>query len=324
MGGAFKRWFDVVDGGGGGSVEKLMGVCRAVSNNNQGVTEVPDYLRVVRKSVLKYLYNAIFYNVNYKDLALSNVEHMTNFFMYPVTTTTTHKTAEVYPFYTRMFANTSTVNGGYLEHCFSAIIDGGIGDHPFVTRRDFDLLLIHEVLTGSIKLSRTLCKSYLFKGTYNPLTDVYKCFVMTLKMSSNVPPAVCRWVPSGRGQYTMTAQVGGGALSKRALKMGLAYCATNVPYWTPSKVYSLIEFAKTTDVRVSTTKVPSHVLLSETKGVFLVSTKQGLIINTRDCHPYVYAWDAVGLHRFDNVSEYLYSELGAAVEATVRRVNTTS
>lgn len=298
-----------------------MEVCRAVSNNNAAVTKAPDDLKIVRASVLKYLFNAVYFNVHYKDLALSNIEHMTNFFMYPIIEEDNTATPRVYPFYKKLFANTSTVNRGYLTHCFTAVIDAGLTNNPFITRRDFDLMLLHKVLTGELKLSLTLCRSYLFKGSYNPLAEVHKCFVMALRMASEIPPTVCQWVKVA-GAYVMCAAEAG--MTKRALKIGLSFCADNVLYWTPSKIASIMEFARTTDVRVSTEKIPSTSLMTVTKGVFLITTSQGLIVNTRDCHPYVYAWTPLGVYRYDNMTEYLYSELGAAVNATVRQVKCTS
>lgn len=318
--GAFDRWFDAVDGR---AVGLLMEVCYAASNNTTGVVKVPVYLRVVRARILKYLYNAVYYNVNYKDLALTNVEHMTNFFMYPIHSDLKDATPSVYPFYDAMFSNTSTVNKGYLTHCFSAVIDAGLNQHPFVTRRDFDIILMYMVFTGKIRLTKTLCRSYLFKGSYNPLTDVFKCFLMVNKMNNSVPPiaraAVPRWVPVGcEGHVTMHAPIG--TLTKHALKIGLAFCSENVLYWTPQKISAIVEFAAHTDVRVITKKVPSHTLFTETNGIYLTNARQGLVVNSRDCHPYVYVWDVSGLHRFDNLSEYLYSELGTVVKSTVRLV----
>lgn len=311
---AFRKWFtaspkDVAE-------KQLMHVCLASSNINSAVTEVPDYLREVRASVMKYLFNAMFYNVNYKDLALTNIEHMTNFFMYPMVTSET-ATPNVYPFYESMFANTSLVNGGYLSHCFSVVIDNGLRKHPFVTRRDFDLLLIHKILTGEVQLSLTICRSYLFKGKYNPLADVYKCFLMTAKMNMDIPREVSQWTIA-KDRCTMSVPA---KLNERALRLGLMCCSGNVQYWTPSKVRNIIDLSPTIDLQVDTIKVSSGSLFENTKGVYQITPKRGLIVNTRECHPYVYVWDENGVHRFENIADYLYSDLGVTTSTVTRLIS---
>lgn len=295
-----------------------MEICRSNNNNHAGVTEAPEYLKVARESILEYLFNALFFNVNYKDLAQSNLEHMTNLFMNPMPEMTT--TPRVYPFYEKMFRNTAITTRGYLTHCFSVVIDAGVRDHPFVTRRDFDLLLLHKVLTGELKLSLALCRSYLFKGSYNPLSEVRKCFLMTIQMHEGIsrPLSETTWTTMDGG---FVMQSTAHHLTKRVLKMGLTYCADHVIHWTPAKISAIIRFAETTDLRVRSTKVRSSALFTVTKGVFLIGKSQGLIISTRDCHPYVFAWTPAGLHRFDDITEYLWSKLGRDVKSTVRQLN---
>lgn len=292
----------------------LLELCEAASNNHRSLRLVPEYLKVVRARMVKFLFNALAYNVNYKDLSHTNVEHMTNFFMYPAEMP--HR--PIYPFCEKLFANTLLVNGGYLNHCDCIIVDAGISNSPFVTRRDFNLTLLYLVLTGKVRLTVTVCRSYLFKGSYNPLEEVFKGLVMALKMTQALPARMhtARWVVKNDGRWFMAASLPG--LTKRTIKIGLRYCGDNVLFWTPEKMAAIDEFASSTNLRVKTEKMPTETLLTETRGMYLVSATCGLVVNVRDCHPYVYVWTQDGLYRFDCLVDYLYS--GLSINHTVRRL----
>lgn len=259
----------------------------------------------------KFLFNALAYNLNYKDLAHTNVEHMTNFFMYPVVRTQEDR---LYPFFSKMFANTLMINGGYLEHCDMEVVDAGLTANPFITRRDFDLSLMYFVLTGKMKLTVLACRSYLFKGSFNPLADIYKWFLLALKRAGTIPMRALShpWKMTEDGLWHMPACQEN--LTERTIKAGLAYC--NVLKCTPDKIASLVDV----DLRVKTEKVPAEVLISNPTGKYLIGATCGLVVNVRDCHPYVYAWTPSGLHRFDSPIDYLYSDLGKEVGQTVLRI----
>lgn len=295
----------------------LMELCAAAADTNNSVRAAPEYLVTVRRRMREFLYNALAYNLNYKDLAHTNVVHMTNFFMYPMVSTPKDK---LYPFYSKTFANTLTVNGGYLDHCDREIIDAGLAAHPFITRRDFDLTLLYFVLTDKIKLTVPACRSYLFKGSFNPLVDVYKYFLMALKRANAIPVrAPSRaWKMTKEGMWHLPAHQE--KLTKRAIKVGLVYCGRNVLTWTPDIITSLVQFSSNTDLRIKTEKVSVEALISNPTGKYLIGTTCGLVVNVRDCHPYVYAWTTSGLHRFDSPIDYLYSDLGKDVGQTVRRM----
>lgn len=299
----------------------LLEICDAAANTNNSVRVVPGYLGIVRQRMLKFLFNALAYNLNYKDLAHTNVEHMTNFFMYPLVCT---PKGRLYPFFCKMFANTLTINGGYLDHCDKKVLDGGLTCNPFITRRDFDLVLLYFVLTGKIKLSVLACRSYLYKGSFNPLSDIYKCFLMALKRSCAIPMRVVGgpWRMANDGLWHMPAcQVN---LSDEALKVGLFYCGHNIVRWTPDKIRSLIDFALGSGVNVETENVPAETLISNPTGKYLIGARCGarcgVVINVRDCHPYVFEWSVSGLRRFDSPIDYVCSHVGKTIGRTVCRL----
>lgn len=308
----FEKWFLVSDKR---AVTVLLDLCSAISNNNDDIKLVPNHVKIVRERMIKFLFNALAYNVHYKDLGHMNLEHMTNFFMYPMT-----NSSQLYPFYTNLFENTLSINGGYLQHCKKLVIDAGISGNPFVTRRDFDLTLLYFILTGKIKLTVEACRSYLFKGSFNPLADVFKCFVMVLKMTTELPMRILggQWTTDDKGECFMSAPLN--QLSKRAIKIGLTYCGDNILFWTPNKIRAITEFATTTNIRIQTKKVPVETLISENKGMYLIDSSCGLVINVSDCHPYVYVWTSNGLFRYDSPIEYLYSDKGIKQNTIVKKL----
>ena len=299
------------------TMDVLFKLCYVSADINNSVRVVPEYLVIIRRRMCKFLFNALAYNLNYKDLAHTNVEHMTNFFMYPLVCTPKDR---LYPFYLKMFANTLMVNGGYLDHCDRMVVDAGITTNPFITRRDFDLTLMYFVITDKVKLTVTACRSYLFKGSYNPLADVYKCFLAALKGTNAIPTRSPsnHWKMTKDGLWHMPAPYKD--LTEIVIKVGLVYCGPSLLLWTPSKIASLVEYCKDKGNNIETEKVPVETLISNPIGKYLIKTTCGLVVNVRDCHPYVYTWTAAGLYRFNSPMDYLYSHLAKEIGQTVCRI----
>lgn len=295
------KWFTALDSR---ATIVLTELCLANINNT--IKPTPEYLITIRRRMHVFLFNALAYNLNYKDLAHTNIEHMTNFFMYPLISTPKDK---LYPFYSKVFANTLMINGGYLDHCDRKVVDI-IEDNPFITRRDFDLALMYFLLTRKINLSEAACKSYTFKGSFNPLADVYRCFVWSLKITNTIPTRVSRPWSKINGYWHMPAPINN--LSKRAIKIGLRYFGDNLLYLTNKKINSLVEYINNASTKhaIETKKVSIDTLISKHTGKYLIGLTCGLVINVREFHPYVYAWTAAGLYRFNDPMEYLYSEIG--------------
>ena len=119
---------------------------------------------VLRGRVNKFLFNALAFNVNYKDTGNTNVAHMTTFPMYPLETDPRVLEREndgLYPMLRTLFHNTLLINHGYVKHCYERLVSPfALLDSPFLSKRDFNLAVFYLVLTGHLRLSETLCKSY--------------------------------------------------------------------------------------------------------------------------------------------------------------------
>ncbi|KAK3761579.1 hypothetical protein RRG08_010303 [Elysia crispata] len=199
----------------------------------------PEYLLVVRKSMMTYLTNALMFNVHYKDIGHTNLMHLTAFPIYPLEE---EHPVDAYPLFVRLFENTQAFNGGYVKHCASAVVTALLDQHPFVTRRDFDLTLTYFVLTGAVQLSRTVCRSYLFKGSYNPLADVYKSYLVASKISrplvaAATPKGVWAPYPEDDSAWFLSAPTDGWSrpLLLLGLKFGDGY---SMQHWTPGRIKS--------------------------------------------------------------------------------------
>lgn len=293
--------------------------------NNEVMVPVPRHVLTIRRRMFKYVINALAYNVNYKDLGHTNVMHFTNFAMYPLPSEGGGGEAErqMYPFLKRLFANTLRMNGGYTDHCYETIVASLEADSPYVTRRDFDLALTYFVLTGRMNLSKTVCRSYLFKGSFNPLKDVYKSFLTATILSTKArrrasPP---KWTPRSDGCGWFMKLEEQGVLTKSNIILGLKYCkGYKIQYWTPAKVAAVKAATLIGTTTVSTKTEDPVDLLSIDKGLFVVDDSYGLVINYRDCHPQVYTWHETGITRFDTLMDYLCSDDGGAVIRKVERI----
>lgn len=288
--------------------------------NSDAPIPTPDHVRVVRRRIMKYLTNALAYNVNYKDLGHTNIVHFTNFPMYPLSEPGTGVTeTNMYPFLRRLFANTLMINGGYTDHCHRLIIGHRESESPFVTRRDFDFMLVYFVLTGAVQLSKTVCRSYLFKGSFNPLNDVYKAFMVAsiLSRARHKSRSTASWVPHRDGYWYLRTATG--PLSRDDIAMSLKHCGGyKIQHWSPDRVRAICDAVRVIDPIYRTEYESIVNLVSADKGIYLINGDNGLIINYKDCHPQVYVWNSTGIFRFDTLMDYLCSQMGARIHSVER------
>lgn len=301
----FGKWFNTVDRE---AVAILADLCRVINNNDSSIAPTPKYLYIVRRRMFTFLINAISFNVHYKDLGHTNVVHMTNFPMYPLETG-----PKMYGVFNKLFRNTVMINGGYIAHCDRSVVSlGGAENNPFVSRRDFDLVLLYLVLTGKIRLSLEVCRSYLFKGSFNPLSDVFKCLTFATAMPQSVSGQNDGgWRPAG-GAVFLPAE---SQLSEQSIKLGLKYCGGyDILFWRPSKIRQITSAsAGYSQVSVKCVKVTPETVVAESKGLYVVNECYGLVVNYSESHPEVYVWNKSGIFRYDNLFDYLYSEEGMAI-----------
>ena len=294
----------------------LLELCADINSDEMVIA--PEYLLVVRKSMMTYLTNALMFNVHYKDIGHTNLMHLTAFPIYPLEE---EHPVDAYPLFVRLFENTQAFNGGYVKHCASAVVTALLDQHPFVTRRDFDLTLTYFVLTGAVQLSRTVCRSYLFKGSYNPLADVYKSYLVASKISrplvaAATPKGVWAPYPEDDSAWFLSAPTDGWSrpLLLLGLKFGDGY---SMQHWTPGRIksFSILCDRAYNPVHYPTIAVTTPKLIGDhTAGLFVINGgESGLVVNHRECHPQVFVWDRLGLYRFDSLLDYLFSAMGRDV-----------
>lgn len=310
--------FTAVDGR---AVAVLSDLCRYI--NSAEMIPAPPHVKEVRRRMMKYLRNALFYNVHYKDLGHTNVPHMTNFPMYPLSEGA-HR-SDVYPLFAKLFGNTVKFNGGYLDHCDDVVIAGRDVSSPFVARRDFDLALVYFVLTGAIRLTKCVCRSYLFKGSFNPLKDVYKVFVAVREINRTAKAAVRpKWFPYD-GCGWMLPLLGGARterVSKDLLATALMHCGGfDMQRWTAAKVSSVIERVAEGHVsRYALSQVPLVSLVTADKGMYVVNDGEyGFVTNRKPCYGRVYLWAPdEGVIKYDDVYDFLNGPRGARIRKVER------
>ena len=159
-------------------IQYLVELARSI--NNGRVSPVDRQTAALRNRVNKFLFNALAFNINYKDTGHTNVAHMTTFPMYPLETDreVVEKENEwLYPVLRTLFHNTLLINHGYVKHCYERLAAPfALQDSPFLTRRDFNLAVFYLVLTGHLRLSETLCKSYQYSSPSNPVNLLFGLF----------------------------------------------------------------------------------------------------------------------------------------------------
>lgn len=288
----------------------LMDLCTTINTNNLRATPTPEYMRVIRKRILRFLKNALTYNINYKDLGHTNVCHMTTFPMYPLEPPPAD---DLYQVFRRLFSNTLLINGGYVAHCDASVVSLGFPDPPFVNRRDFDLALLYMVLTGQVKLTKKVCRSYLFKGGFNPLDEVFDLLTFITR-SVPTPPGSLPTAQPGWKVLDDTASAFLAApcanLSKGAILTGLTFCGGyQIGHWTPCKVWSVVELCADRVVQVVATEVSSGVacIVGSVKDMFIINGTDGLVVNLGESHQQVYLWTKTGITRYDSLFEYLHT-----------------
>ena len=169
------NWFSAEDRG---VIHYLIDLARSI--NNGRVSPVDRTTSVLRGRVNKFLFNALAFNVNYKDTGNTNVAHMTTFPMYPLETDPRVLEREndgLYPVLRTLFHNTLLINHGYVKHCYERLVSPfALLDSPFLSKRDFNLAVFYLVLTGHLRLSETLCKSYRYSSPSNPVNLLFGLF----------------------------------------------------------------------------------------------------------------------------------------------------
>ena len=280
-------------------VERLLfNLTKDLELKKEELIPLPKYLEVVRNRVRKFLTNALFYNVNYKDFGHLNISHWTNFLIYPLE----RVEGDIYPFFMKFFNNTAYTNGGYVNYCVRTTIRGN--ETPFIHRRDFDLLVLYLVLTKKIRLSVTLCRSYLFKGGYDIFADLYKYFVFKLlhKPSTKHLTKKVRWMKE-KDYWLLKSP---SELNKAVISFGLYHCE-NVSYWTAEKIQSIASFFNGSEGDTN------NIVLKEVKnfhilrfgGRYIVNDGEyGVIYSNLESSPYAFVWDREGLKRFETADSF--------------------
>jgi len=260
--------------------------------------------------MFRFLSNALSFNVHYKDMGHTNVAHMTNFPIYPFSV----GPSDLYPVYTHLFSNTLYINGGYIDYCRKKVVEGNESSNPFLTRRDFDLVLLYFILTNKIKLTNLLCKSYLYKGGCNPLTEIFKLFTLAAKLSQSV----CIHIPVP-SQWTITRDYSflraPTELTANTIKVGLKYCGDELVTWSVEKVQKIVDEANKINppMIIPTIDVDVSTLVSSDKGGLYLANggEYGIVtFNGLESHPHMYVWTQDGLYKYENISDYLYSLAG--------------
>ncbi|GFR78649.1 hypothetical protein ElyMa_002267900, partial [Elysia marginata] len=150
----------------------------------------------IRLRVHRFLFNALVFNVNYKDTGNTNVAHMTTFPMYPLeleSETLERENAWLYPTFRMLFFNTLHINHGYVKHCFEKLVTPfATASSPYLRKSDFHLVTFYMVVTGHLKLSEVLCKSYRYASPSNPMNILFGLF--TALSCSARDPKRCRMV----------------------------------------------------------------------------------------------------------------------------------
>ena len=270
----------------------LCGLVNILTNENKLVC-LPHDFALVRRRVFKFLTNCLIYNVNYKDLGHLNIPHFTNFHMYPLETVK----GDIYPFFKSFFSNTIYINGGYTNHCVGAVVEKD--EPPFINRRDFDLLVLYLLLTGKIKFSDKLCLSYLFKGGYNILSDLYKYIYFQLPKPNDIDPKN-NWVLKDK-YWFLEAKT---KLNKGKLGFGLKYCEKDITFWTDKYISSISNF-NSENLEIKYKSVEKYHILKFGGKYIINKGEYALIYNTSDSCPFAFLWDESGLKRFKCINEFI-------------------
>ncbi|KAK3802446.1 hypothetical protein RRG08_018556 [Elysia crispata] len=287
-------------------------------NTTKTIPIAPRYLVVIRQRMFRFLTNALVYNVNYKDLGHTNVVHYTNFTMYPFLKT---NTTGLYPFFLRLFDNSLDLNGGYVEYCKSRVVESTEVSNPFVSRRDFDLALVYFILTDALALPKVSCRSYLFRGGYNTLKDIYKAVGCAHALTNKLHERPV-WRPITKTATTTEAvwklHVTCQQLSVKSIAIGLKYISAPVGMWFPDKVYGIVTAVNNVPDNLYTLEeVSVESLLDSTRqnGIYIVNDIAfGLVVNIKECSPEVYTWDSLGICRYNSVMDFLYSNNAFSVK----------
>ena len=167
-------------------LDYLLGLVRTLSEElPRGCPEASKHTLVIRQRVCKYMMNALVFSVNYKDTGNTNVCHMTNFPMYPLLN---DLGVEVYSIYKALFKNSLQFNNGYTKHCFERMVmDPGVIRSPYLSKRDFIFGVFYMVLTGRMKLSEELCKSYRYSSMVHPINQIFDLMLVLVSGPSVTP-----------------------------------------------------------------------------------------------------------------------------------------
>ncbi|GFR75994.1 hypothetical protein ElyMa_005789500 [Elysia marginata] len=258
----------------------------------------PEYVLETRRRVLRFIANGVRLNIHYKDLGHTNVEHWTAFFTNPLGSREIRD--GFYPLYSKLFANSLLFNSGYEERVVRDTVLGLEKNSPFLTVRDGHLLVLYFVLTGSLVLAQRLCKSYMFRGGYNPVKTVYDT-VKAFVLPTIVAQPTCRWTPATVGEAywfcgESTEKI---AVDAETLAFALKYCGGyNLSCWTPESArdkYRACSRLSQLESVLGEEELSLNVLYTTTKGQFVVTDRgtgeaHGVVVKKKDCDDKVYAW----------------------------------
>lgn len=282
-------------------IEALVELCCCVLNI--APTKAPPLVHIVRQRMRKYLYNGLFFIINYKDFGLTNINHYLSFARFPMNRLLKSRETcdQYYTSFATLLDNTEVINRGYLQESAHKVLP--TDDNPFITRGDFDLCLLYFVLIGEVMLSKRVCLAFLQRSTFNPLDDVFNaiCYASALERGNRQLSSALT-----TSTFSTTSAV---KLDKVGLALGLSYFG-NPRFWSDDRRRAI-------EIGVSSVKDYTP-MLRETDLAIVIMTKdatyivdggvEGLYVRTNACTKCVIVWlsDGLGVCRFNTVMDYLY------------------
>ncbi|RUS70279.1 hypothetical protein EGW08_021956 [Elysia chlorotica] len=204
---------------------------------------------IIRRRVQKYMFNALIYNINYKDTGNVNICHMTTFPMHVLENNgnvVNADLAEVYPLYKTLFDNTIWMNHQYAKHCFKTVLDPlyfssmslsekDYNNNCFVCKLDFHYAVFYFVMTGGMTISEAVCKNYHYATPVSPLTQLFDLFLVVYAMPM---------IPSSRSSSSSTSTSKLYSVSLEAMVRAVTHhgVVRESRLWTP-KVWKAISDA---------------------------------------------------------------------------------
>ena len=211
--------------------------------------------------------------------------------------------------------------------------------NPFLTRRDFDLVIMYFILTRKVELSVEVCRSYQTEGGYNPFSKAFNFFLMlnTLENPPSYEPRDhLKWTFWDEDGYTLrlegSALPPGVKISENVAGVAMFMCGgfENIRMWGSKMITEhVFKAAKVHEEwPFVTDKASVSDLIKQTSGVFLVNKKEDpgfvdivICIDCRDSHEYVYEWSKEGLFRHEHVMMFVELLKKAGKCVTVKKMS---